>query len=567
MRKKINQLHRTLSLIIAIPVLLWAISGFMHPIMTNIRPSIATQGIPPVVMDSARIRFPLAEALRKHHLDSFSNFRLVHIDTNWFYQVQPVSGAPVYLSCTNGNVLTAGDWLYAQYLARQFLEGPAGYKSAVAASTGSRADPHPPGSSDSPASADPHASHDMHAMHDMLSQPTTLAAAADPAATSAHDCCGAATETVLNPVKGAKVANVSMVSKFDHEYKSINRLLPVYRVSFDRPDGIRIYVETTQDRFSFAMDNRRAVFDEIFRLFHTWGWLDFLGKGRLAVELLVALTALFTTILGIYIFFTTRAPRSKGNGIVKARRNHRYTAIVASLFTLFWTFSGSFHAFSKFSDDTRDSYALNDHFPAATASCDYARLQSVCTRPITNVSLVQMNGDNCWRVTMLPEKVAMHKDLMKDLKAPMPAVSYIRTADYSALPDGDARYAAWVATQFSHHPAGDIQATTPVTAFGDEYNFTDKRLPVWKVSYAANGHERYYIETSTGKLASRVDDRAVVEGYSFSVFHKHHFMDWGGKTVRDASTMFWVFMQIVLVTIGLTLWFRRRKAIRAAGME
>src|SRR6202000_2257295 len=97
---------------------------------------------------------------------------------------------------------------------------------------------------------------------------------------SMPDCCGAATECVLHPAHGAKVTNVSLVSAFDNEYKSINRLLPVYKVSFDRADGIRVYVETTQDRFSFAMDNRRAVFDEIFRLFHTCGWLDGLGHSR-----------------------------------------------------------------------------------------------------------------------------------------------------------------------------------------------------------------------------------------------------------------------------------------------
>jgi len=159
---------------------------------------------------------------------------------------------------------------------------------------------------------------------------------------------------------------------------------------------------------------------------------------------------------------------------------------------------------------------------------------------------------------MLPEKTAGHKDLMKDAKTPLPPVSYIRTAGYSVLSDGDARYASWLATQFSQHPARDIRKVEPVTAFGDEYNFTDKRLPVWKVSYAAGHHERLYIETSTGKLASQVDDRTVVEGYSFSVFHKHHFMDWGGKTVRDISTMVWAFMQVVLVTVGLILWFRRR---------
>ncbi|MBN9383953.1 MAG: PepSY domain-containing protein [Chitinophagaceae bacterium] len=534
MRKKIYQLHRRLSIIIAIPVLLWAISGFMHPIMTNIRPAIATQGILSVPVDPTRIHISLADALRKHHIDSCLNFRLVHIDTNWFYQVQLAgaggnavpgsAGAPIYISCTNGNVLTAGDWLYAQYLARQFLEGPM---------EGMRAKPG-----------------------EVRVIPVSLAGS------GTHDCCGAATETVLNPVKGAKVTNVSMVHAYDKEYKSINRLLPVYRVSFDRPDGIRVYVETTQDRFSFAMDNRRAVFDEIFRIFHTWGWLDFLGKGRLAVEMLVALTALFTTVLGIYIFFTTRGPRVARNGMVKARRNHRYTAIVAALFTLMWTFSGSFHAFSKLRDDARDEYFVAAHFASDVTGFDLTRLQGVCPRPVTNISLVGMDGAAYWRVTMLPEKTATHKDLMKDRGAVLSPVAYVRTTDYSVIADGDKHYAAWMATQFSRRPAGEIRSVSPVTAFGDEYNFTDKRLPVWKVSYDAGGHERWYVETCSGRLSSKVDDRMVVEGYSFSVFHKHHFMDWGGKTARDASTMFWVLMQVILVMIGLILWFRRKRSLR-----
>lgn len=545
MRKKIYQLHRRLSIIIAIPVLLWAISGFMHPIMTNIRPAIATQGILPVPVDSARIRTPLADGLRKHHIDSFLNFRLVHIDTNWFYQVQLAgaggnvaggnAGVPVYISCTNGNVLTAGDWLYAQYLARQFLEGPEVYRGTKNGSGRAAGEMH------------------GHSMHEMMVQPASFAV------TGAHDCCGAATETVLNPVKGAKVTNVSMVHAYDKEYKSINRLLPVYRVSFDRPDGIRVYVETTQDRFSFAMDNRRAVFDEIFRIFHTWGWLELLGKGRLAVEMLVALTAFFTAILGIYIFFTTRVPRAAGNGMVKARRNHRYTAIVAALFTLMWTFSGSFHAFSKFRDDVRDRYSVATHFASGATDFDLARLQSVCPRPVMNISLAEMDGARYWRVAMLPEKVAAHKDMMKDRRVALPPVAYVRTSDYLVLPDGDKRYAAWMAAQFSRRPVGEIRLVSPVTSFGDEYNFTDKRLPVWKVSY---GNERWYVETSSGRLASKVDDRMVVEGYSFSVFHKHHFMDGGGKTARDVSTMFWAATQVILVTVGLILWFRRKRSLR-----
>src|ERR1700754_745702 len=89
MKKKIYQLHRSLSIIIAIPVFLWASSGFMHPLMTNIRPAVATQGWTSVAIDSSRLRVPLTEALRKHPLDVFATVRLAPIATNWFYQVQP----------------------------------------------------------------------------------------------------------------------------------------------------------------------------------------------------------------------------------------------------------------------------------------------------------------------------------------------------------------------------------------------------------------------------------------------------------------------------------------------
>lgn len=549
----------------------------MHPLMTNIRPAIATQGWPAVVVDSSRLRVSLVTALRKHHLDSFANVRLVHIDTNWFYQVLPVRrgggiGAaammspgvaaarpgvaagpvspavqptvPIYLSCTNGNVLPAGDWLYAQYLARHFLEG---------GDVGGHAAPG----------------------FQVIAAPVhvVLASAHVLPAETVPDCCGAATECVLNPTRGAKVANVSLLNGYDNEYKSINRLLPVYRVSFARPDGIRIYVETTQDRFSFAMDNRRAVFDEIFRLFHTWGWLDGLGKGRIAVELSFAVLAFCTVLLGICLFFSTRAAKAKNNPLVRTRRYHRYTAIFASLFTLFWSFSGGYHAFTKLITTEEGSGPVPANF--AAAGFDYSRLQAAVVRPITNLGLAKIYGTVYWRVSLQSSKADGRKDLMKDGKASFAPVAYVSAEDYSVLPDGDRRYAAALAGVFSGRPgsgavadagsgagsdvASGALSVTPVTAFNDEYNFTDKRLPVWRVSYPGAGHPRYYVETSSGQLAAFMNDAAYAEGYSFSVFHKHHFMDWAGKTVRDGSTMFWAVIQVLMVTIGLILYFRFRK--------
>jgi uncharacterized iron-regulated membrane protein len=496
-RKKIYTYHRYLSLIIAIPVLLWAVSGFMHPLMTNIKPKVAMQKLPPAAIDSNAIRVPLPVALQRNNIASFHSVRLIHIDTNYFYQVQPeVNKAPVYLSATNGKLLPSGDWLYAQYLARSFLEGQP--------------------SSSPAATATPVA---------MMEE-------------EGHDCCNAATACILNNTTGAKVANVSWLTAFDKEYKYVNRLLPVHKVTFNRPDGIRVYVETTQDRYAFAMDNKRAMLDNIFQWLHTWSWLDALGDTKLYFIIAICLLALITAVLGIYIFCITKTKKANGNGMLKARRNHRYTAIVGAAFTIAWAFSGGWHALEKFSTDDRDVYYISNRFPA-NINFDLARLQQVVNKPVYNVSLVKMNDQTFWRITTTAD------------------IAFVNTDDYSLLPQGEEKYAAWLATQFSKQPVKDVRSVTAVTKFNDEYNFTDKRLPVWKVSYAHHA-DRYFVETSTGRLSVRVNDGDLREGYSFALLHKHHFMDWGGKTARDASTMIWVFFQIVLIVVGLMLWWRKK---------
>src|ERR1700761_1491308 len=104
--KNIYRWHRRLSLIIALPVVLSAGSGFLHPIMTNIRPSVATQGLAPVAIAGSRLTVSLSAALDSNHIDSVSRVRVVHIDTNWFYQVQRWGeDVPVYLSAATGHKL------------------------------------------------------------------------------------------------------------------------------------------------------------------------------------------------------------------------------------------------------------------------------------------------------------------------------------------------------------------------------------------------------------------------------------------------------------------------------
>ena len=533
LRKNIYRWHRILSLTIALPVVLWAASGFMHPVMTTIRPRVATQFLPAAPLDTNRIKLPLRDVLQKNSISNFHNFRLVHIDTNWFYQVQKTANeTPLYLSVINGKKLANGDALYAQYLAKLFLEGP----------------PVPIANATQYASI----SHE-----DMMTDKAVTAAAE-------HDCCDAATACILGNETGSPVAGIALLRSFDAEYKFINRLLPVYKVKFDRPDGIRLYVETTQDRFAFAMDNKRAVFDKIFGLFHTWEWMNFLGNSKYYVMALLNILALLTTLMGLYIFFVSKTKKANGKEVVKARNRHRWTSFAISLFTLMFTFSGAYHSLSKLKTATRADFFTSNQFTTGAANPHLSKLQALAgDKPISNISLVKINGEIFWQVFTINKQLrnkmpATAKDLMKNMSAPPPSTFYVNTHTYAVLSNGEELYARSLAGLFTQQPDVAIVQTKLITKFAGEYGFVNKRLPVWKIGYASNSRERLYVETSTGKLAAQVNDKDLVEGYSFSLLHKHEFMAWAGKPVKDFSTMFWATAQIAMVLLGFILYFKMK---------
>jgi hypothetical protein len=521
MRRKIYKWHRTLSLIIALPVILWASSGFMHPLMTNIRPQIATQSfsVPPI--DAAQINVPLQECLHQNKIDSFSNVHIVQMGGQQFYQVilDDHNLDIRYFSTRTGKVLKDGDRLYARFLAKSFLEGNGRKENDI-----------------------------------------------EPMGMSVHDCCLMATMSIMNSA-GSKITGVKRITEFDGEYKYINRLLPVYRVSSNRSDGIHIYVETAGSRYSYAVDHNRAAFDKFFGVCHTWEWMNALGNSKYFIMVGITATGFLTTLIGLYIFFTTKTKKS-ANGVVRARRNHRYVSLVASLFTLMFTFSGGFHALQNILPKDEYAASIPHRFAASAIDADFNKFDSVAQhKPIQSISLCAMDGKNFWQLYLQKDPNAASTDLMKTLSVKPPNVVYADADSYERIVGGDKRYAQYLASVFSNNAPDRIKSVEPVTKFTEEYGFINKRLPVWRVGYAADDNERYYIETSSGVLASRIRDKDLAEGYSFAFLHKHHFMDWGGKTVRDVSTMFWAAMQVTMVAVGLILYFRTRRRRRSKALD
>ena len=521
-KRKIYQWHKYLSLVIAIPVLLWAASGFMHPIMTTIKPEVSQQTYIAPAIDSSQLKISIADALSINKYAKINTIRIIQINGTHFYQVKLPGVAKLqYISTKDGKQLKNGDELYARYLAKYFLLGNPKYEVS---------------------------------QHSVPS----LAEREEPE----NDCCINAENVVMNQNNGVPVRNIVFQEKFDSEYKSINSLLTFYRVGFEREDNIRIYVETAQDRFGLAFDNSRSIFDTLFQIFHNMSWLNSLGNIRLVVEMAIMSLAFITTLMGVYIFFTSKSKIVSDKPITGMRRNHRYTSIIASFFTLLFTFSGAFHAFQKFKPDTRDNFFVENKFLASELNLNWSKLQLAIQNDfsIVNISAIKINGQNYWQIYQRNTDDSAFSKKRGNMGGDSLNPIYVNTEDYSILKDGEKLYARYLASSFITDSVSNPVEVKQITKFAGEYGFVNKRLPVWKLGYGTNYNERFYVETSTGKLSVRIDDREVFEGLSFSFLHKHHFMDFAGKSWRDFSTMLWAAMQIAMIVVGLILW---NKAVKA----
>src|SRR3569832_156763 len=116
MRKQLYKLHRTLSIVIALPVILWAGSGMLHPVMTNIRPEISSQQLEEKPIDSADVVVTLEQVLTSHAIRSFRLVRLVYIHSTLFYQIQRDDACTQYVNAKTDESKQQNNTNKAKYL-------------------------------------------------------------------------------------------------------------------------------------------------------------------------------------------------------------------------------------------------------------------------------------------------------------------------------------------------------------------------------------------------------------------------------------------------------------------
>ena len=342
------------------------------------------------------------------------------------------------------------------------------------------------------------------------------------------------------------IADIGVQEEFTTEYARIFRFLPAYRVAFDRPDGLRLFVETKSSRLGTAVNNSRATFSWLFAQLHNWDFLNFNAVFRISFILVLVAITLFSALTGMVVYSVLWKSLKTGN--IKAesvRKYHRTLGIIVSFALLLFGVSAAFHIFPKYTPDNRA--AFGNHQVYKTTDLEFS-LQEVLNKTsqfgkVVNASLITMNGENLLQVHVLSKRGTK--------------IHYLNLKDNQWMKDGDQLYARYLANKFSGYSESQISSVNLITKFAGEYGFVNKRLPVYKVQYQETGNPRYYVETSTGLLGAKVNDKLAISGFMFGYFHKYRFMNFAGKVVRDTVMSLFALGNFITALMGLLLYLKR----------
>ena len=419
LRRHAYRWHRITSLIVALPVLLWTISGFLHPVMNSFKPQVKNHSLPISVLDSSRIRMSIGEVLSQHKIESIQQFRIVEMYGSFYYQVKQAGNEKLlYISCYNGQLLLNGDVQYAGFIGQRYVSE----------------------SNQNSGKTEHHG-----------------AAATLKTLVKNHG---------MNPDK-INIRDVQLVTAFTDEYKSSNVLLPVYRVDFDRKDNLRLYIDPLSGKLATAMNDHKAWFTKFFAVTHSWSFMNGLGYLKHILIGSISILCLISSLLGYYVHNLTKPGKGRKT---TSRKAHRIMGNVFVVTTLLYAFSGGWHSLHKL----KEKETVNKVKPSSLATASlgmnfkYLLPKNDSTRKPVDFSAVPFGKEVYWQLTLASEG-----KLQKIYFTPFGEL----------VKNGDENYAMQLAGKFSGRQESEIVSVKKITKFNSRYSMMKKRLPVMEVSY------------------------------------------------------------------------------------
>lgn len=363
-----------------------------------------------------------------------------------------------------------------------------------------------------------------------------------------------------------KIRSVTFHRSFSDDYPWVNRLLPVYKVEFDTSDNLTLFVYTELSALGDITNDWKRLLQKIFRWGHTLSFLEQTEMMRLILMGILIVSLMGMIVSGILMI---RLMRSRSMQL--GRRIHRSLGYALWLPLLMLSSSGLYHLIQSSIDDRKQGLQLPKPFSVSPErlSAEVTPSAHLGERPLTSINLLEApNGELVYRLgipngdptegvsrTMRFGGVPLEKEplyLSSLTGEPLSLTDREIALHYIALHRG---------TSPSH-----AAPTERITRFGPDYDFRNKRLPVWRIENVGRTGETVFIDPSSGLLVDQVGSAQQLEGLSFSQLHKWNFLvPLLGRSGRDYIVVSVLILAIVATLLGVRMKvsrFVKKRALR-----
>jgi hypothetical protein len=380
------------------------------------------------------------------------------------------------------------------------------------------------------------------------------------------------------------IAAIDLQTAFDADYPWVNRLLPVWRVRFAGDDRLTAYIHTETTSVAAVNNRTKTWLQTAFRYFHSWEWVP-VSMDWLRVLVITAMVgslavlAVTGTMMLIAIRRKKRLPGSRGW--------HRAAGYVFALPLLLFSVSGIYHLIQNAItgpgnhlrmaqplDVSGQRFAITEQWDALTAGLAVESLSLVegaGGRPLYRLGLAADapaggghdhggGGEGHGGQHAMPQTAGEIRNARFEGIQPSGPALYIDAATGTVAPEGDREVALLIANRLVGASAAEVTGMEMVTRFGTDYDFRNKRLPVWRVDYGAPHHASVFVDTATGTLVDRVADWQKPELWSFSFLHKWNFLHPLGRVTMNAIVAgFAIALVVLMAGLGLAIRLRGQR--------
>ncbi len=358
-----------------------------------------------------------------------------------------------------------------------------------------------------------------------------------------------------------EIKSISLQTEFDDNYPWVNRLLPVYKVEVDSEDNKVLYIYTELNALASISNDWKNLLQFIFKKLHTWDFLDSIDNIRVVLVALMMLTLFLFVLSGIGMIFTFKSRKI----ISPSRRWHRRIAYLIWIPLLGFSTSGFYHLLqSAYGENNSGIKTLKP------LVLDKANFNSF-DEPIANtflgkdisvfnqISIISNNDEIFYRASVPHHRGKKHTAHNGDYHAKRyKGITTEKTSFYLSAKDGlnvslnDKTVSEDIAMNYLKQIPDNIISSKIVTRFGPDYDFRNKRLPVWRVSFNSNAQDIVFVDPVTGIIVDHTKKFSRYERYSFSFLHKWNLLTpFMGRKNRDILVVFVLLVSLTALILGV----------------